>query len=64
MALQLTPVGEAEDGGMGVSKAWAWQKSPVLTFKYLLKAGLPQASWDLYLHPTGHMHPKISMNGV
>ena len=29
-------------GDMGVSKSWAWQESPVLTFKYLLKAELPQ----------------------
>lgn len=35
MALQLTPTEEAEEGDMGVSKAEAWQKSPVLTFGYL-----------------------------
>lgn len=33
MALQLTPMEEAEEGES--DKAQAWQKSPVLTFKYL-----------------------------
>lgn len=38
MALQLTPMEEAEvgrGGVMEVSKAQAWQKSPILTFKHL-----------------------------